>query len=420
MVAVIHTSRHLRRCLYYNEQKVAAGNALLLEAGYYPMAAQDMNFHQKLARLEKLTELNQQTKCNCVHISLNFDPSEKLSPGLLIKIAELYLEKIGFAGQPYLLYEHFDAGHPHVHLVTTQIKPDGKAIRTQALGKNESSKARREIEALYGLMRAEGAEQRKVLRPVGTNTERVQYGQMETKRAIERVLQHVLKNYKLSSLTQLNAVLGLYNLTADAGTEHSWLRRHGGLIYHVLDKHGNKIGIPVKASDLLGKPTLKAVEGLFARHEAAKRQHCPRVRNAINLALVPSEMSLSTLHTILQKDGIDLVVCSRGVNAAVELIYVDHIQKVVFSGDELGLPYNAASILKRCRNDLTIGGSGKRKALTGSGSPVPVSDQTHERKDDLVPNLAQVLFGPGPQPAVPDWHLRRRRKRRKKQARQPQ
>jgi hypothetical protein len=131
-------------------------------------------------------------------------------------------------------------------------------------------------------------------------------------------------------------------------------------------------------------------------------------------------MSLSTLHTILQKDGIDLVVCSRGVNAAVELIYVDHIQKVVFSGDELGLPYNAASILKRCRNDLTIGGSGKRKALTGSGSPVPVSDQTHERKDDLVPNLAQVLFGPGPQPAVPDWHLRRRRKRRKKQARQPQ
>ena len=74
MVAVVHQSRNLRGILNYNEAKVKAGEATCLEAGFYPMEAADMNFHQKLRRLELLTELNQRTKVNSVHISLNFHP----------------------------------------------------------------------------------------------------------------------------------------------------------------------------------------------------------------------------------------------------------------------------------------------------------------------------------------------------------
>ena len=116
MVAVIHQSTSLRNILNYNEQKVKAGLAVCLEAGYYPVEAGDLNFHQKLRRLEMLTELNQRTKYNSVHISLNFDPSEKLPDELLKEISEVYLDKLGFGGQPYLLYRHEDAGHPHLHV----------------------------------------------------------------------------------------------------------------------------------------------------------------------------------------------------------------------------------------------------------------------------------------------------------------
>lgn len=140
---MIHSSSSLRNCLNYNEQKVRTGDARCLEAAYYPMDAGDMNFYQKLARLEKLTELNQRTKVNSVHISLNFDPSETLSEEKLKEIAAVYLEKIGFGGQPYLLYQHLDAGHPHIHLVTTNIKPDGKAINLNNLGRNQSTVAGR-------------------------------------------------------------------------------------------------------------------------------------------------------------------------------------------------------------------------------------------------------------------------------------
>jgi hypothetical protein len=45
----------------------------------------------------------------------------------LLSIAENYMEKIGFSAQPYLVYQHLDVGHPHVHLVTTNIGADGKA-----------------------------------------------------------------------------------------------------------------------------------------------------------------------------------------------------------------------------------------------------------------------------------------------------
>jgi hypothetical protein len=242
---------------------------------------------------------------------------------------------------------------------------------------------------------------------------------METKRAIEGVLRHVLKSYRFTSLTELNALLSLYNLRADIGGEHSRLRQLGGLIYRVLDKHGNRIGKPVKASALLGKPTLKVICRLFTENEAAKAQQLTRVRNAINFALMPAATSLFALRNLLGKNGIDLVVCSGAVNSAAELIYVDHVQKVVFSGNELGTAYNAASILNRSGDELKIGSAGNRKALTDSGSRGPVNDQTHERKDDFVPNLAEVLLDPAYQPAVPDWLVRRRRKRRKKQVVQP-
>jgi hypothetical protein len=92
MVAVIHSGSSLRNILNYNEQKVKQGLATCLAAAEYPKDASELNFYQKLSLLEKLTELNQQTRVNSVHISLNFDPSELLSDERLREIAAVYLD----------------------------------------------------------------------------------------------------------------------------------------------------------------------------------------------------------------------------------------------------------------------------------------------------------------------------------------
>src|SRR6266536_2611641 len=148
---------------------------------------------------------------NSVHISLNFDPSEKLDEATLKNIADTYMNKIGFGDQPYLVYQHFDAGHPHIHIVTTNIQRDGSRIKSHNIGRNQSEKARKEIELSYGLVRAESHQQKEAYQLKPINALKVQYGRSETKRAITNVLDRVLSNYKYTSLPELNAVLKQYN-----------------------------------------------------------------------------------------------------------------------------------------------------------------------------------------------------------------
>ena len=156
MVTIIKTSHSIRSILNYNENKVKASIAECFSAGNYPVAVDKMSDVMKLNRFTKRLELNENAKRNSVHISLNFDPSENHSKEKLIAIADTYMEKIGFRKQPYLVYQHHDAGHPHLHVVTINIERDGKRIDLHHLGIRKSEPARKEIEELFGLVKAEG------------------------------------------------------------------------------------------------------------------------------------------------------------------------------------------------------------------------------------------------------------------------
>ena len=155
MVAVIHSGSSLREALNYNENKVKRGVAECIDAGYYVKRTEDLTYRDKLSRIQKLIALNTRTRVNTLHISLNFAAEDKLDKEALRQIAGVYLEKIGFAGQPYLLYEHQDAGHQHVHILTTNIRADGRAINLHNIGKIRSETARKELENEFSLVRAE-------------------------------------------------------------------------------------------------------------------------------------------------------------------------------------------------------------------------------------------------------------------------
>ncbi len=151
-------AKSIGAALNYNEKKVQQGNAACLHATNYLRDAKDMNFYQKLNGFERLNILNERATTKTLHLSLNFGPSEKLNNNKLIEIASLYMDKIGFGEQPFIIYKHEDAGHPHVHIVSTTIKEDGSRINTHNIGRNQSEVARKEIEQLFGLVKAEGQE----------------------------------------------------------------------------------------------------------------------------------------------------------------------------------------------------------------------------------------------------------------------
>jgi len=50
-------------------------------------------------------------------------------------------------------------------------------------------------------------------------------------------------------------VLNLYNVAADIGSEGLRIRKNNGILYRMLDKDGNRVGVPIKASDFHFKPT---------------------------------------------------------------------------------------------------------------------------------------------------------------------
>jgi hypothetical protein len=348
MVAVIKFSNSIRNALHYNENKLKLKTAQLIHSANYIKETDRLGFSDKIKHLEQLTMLNDLTKKNSVHISLNFDPSEKLDQTTLQNIADCYMKEIGFGGQPYLVYQHFDAGHPHVHIVTTNIKWNGKRIKSHNIGKNESEKARKKIEQTFGLVRAETHQQKEAYQLKPVNALKVQYGKSETKRAITNVLDAILSSYKYTSLAELNAVLKQYNVIADRGSDHSRIYKNKGLVYRVLDEKGNKVGVPIKASDIYSKPGLKFLEEKFQQNESLRQPHKQHIRNAVDLAFTKRSVKLiEELIKALRKEKIQLVLRQNDEGIIYGLTYIDHERKCVFNGSDLGKPYSANGIQQR-------------------------------------------------------------------------
>lgn len=364
MVTIIKTGHSIHRIFNYNENKVKEGIAECIGAENYPINADKISSKMKLNRLLKQAALNENVKRNSVHISLNFDSSDKnLSKEKLMEIAKVYIEKIGFGEQPYLVYQHFDAGHPHIHLVSIKIRADGSRIDTQNIGRNQSEKARKEIEKSFGLVVADERKRRQAFQLKPIDPRKIIYGQTETKRAITVVLDAVLEKYHYTSLPELNAVLGLYNVRAERGGESSRMYQHQGLLYQVLDDQHNSVGVPIKASLFYNKPTLKFLEGQFEKNNTDKQKHVTHIKNIIDLFFLNRKGAhLNELIQCIKQEGIDTVIRQNKEGFIYGITFIDHRTKCVFNGSALGRQYSAKGLQERLLTEKVF----EPKSLTPS------------------------------------------------------
>ncbi len=344
MVARINTGKKISMAINYNEHKLKQGIAELLSAQNFMKDAEHLNFYDKLHHFQKMTSLNEKAKTNTLHVSLNFDPSEKLSNEKMKIIADRYMQKIGFSNQPYLVYRHNDSAHPHLHIVSTNIQRDGSRISMHNLGKNQSETARKEIETEFDLVKAENKKLKSSLQLHPVNAEKINYGKLETKRAISNVLAVVVNQYKYTSLAELNAVLSLYNVKADRGEEGSRIYQNKGLNYRVLDEYGEKIGMPIKASSIYFKPTLEYLENKMGQNESQREQHKKRIKLAIDWTLKKNMKDLPEFIRTLEKEKISTVLRQNKTGQVYGVTFVDHVGKTVFNGSDIGREYSIKNI----------------------------------------------------------------------------
>jgi hypothetical protein len=409
MVAKIKSGKSLIGAINYNERKVKIGKAKLIAAQSYAKDHDRLTFDDKLFRLKDLAARNFRTKTNTVHLSLNFDITENPDRELLLNVADSYMEKIGFGNQPYLVYQHFDAGHPHIHIVATNIEADGNRISLHNIGRLISEPARKEIEIEFGLVQADSKKdlnkqvERNQLKPLV-------YGSTETKRAITNIVNEVIRSYKFTSLPEFNAVLNMYNISADRGTRESVMFDKGGLRYWALNQEGEKTGVPIKASSIYKKPTLKLLDDQFRLGEYLRRPFRESLKKNINKALIKAKTHEHFIDE-LKKTGITGLFRKNSDGRIYGVTYVDHSNRVVFNGSDLGKNYTAAAIVQA----LTTGPEIESAATSFTGQSkepfnIPINDYNtgHSR------SLLDDLLGPANQAGSENLFERKKKKKRKK------
>jgi len=361
MVAIIHAGRSIRNALHYNENKQrifvdkrkTLKAAELIHSVGFARDTQHLGITEKLKTFERLIERNQRSKINSVHISLNFDPSEHtLATSTLQKIADGYMEKIGFASQPYLVYKHNDSAHPHIHIISTNIKKDGKRISLHNIGRNQSETARKELEQEFTLVAAEQKKRQVLPKIQPIDLEKIIYGpasKQGIKKAIANVLNRVISEYKYTSLAELNAVLSLYNIVADPGSLESRIFKNGGLVYRAINSKGKKLGAPIPASAIPSRPTMAVLKEKFQVNEKIRLPHKIRIREAVDQACMSERKpTMRQLSNTLRRQNIILVARQNAAGQIYGLTYVDRYTKTVFNGSDLGKPYSANQLLARC------------------------------------------------------------------------
>lgn len=346
MVARITFPKAVEAALNYNEQKAQKANAVCLFANGYLKEAREMNFYEKLQGFTRLATLNERATTKTLHVSLNFDPSERLSDSRLTELANVYMDKIGFGDQPFLVYKHEDAGHPHIHIVSTTIRCDGTRINTHNLGRNQSEKARKELEQQFHLVKAERNRKSASGGLTAAIPEKATYGKHETKGAISNIVTAVFNQYKFSSLPEYNAALRQFNVVADRGKVEGRIHRNRGLVYRILNGNGIRVGVPIKASSIHCQPTLKNLEQKFLHNPGGKEPMKARVKAAVDDGLTKAS-SIAAFVAVMQERNIYALLRQNESGVVYGITYVDNQSGCVFNGSDLGKGYSAGAVQSR-------------------------------------------------------------------------
>ena len=91
------------------------------------------------------------------HTMLSFSAhdTKRLTDDMMVKIANEYLAKMGYADTQSLIVRHSDRQHPHLHICINRIGNNGKTISDRN-EKYRSTKICRELTERYGLTLGEG------------------------------------------------------------------------------------------------------------------------------------------------------------------------------------------------------------------------------------------------------------------------
>lgn len=147
--------KSFRGALRYNQEKVAAGKAEVLDNAFINSSERGIMKEVAMVRMQR-PDLQKYF----YHTSINFPIGENVSNDLMTKIGRDYLEANGFNQHQYVMFRHKDAGHPHFHILVNRIGYDGSVV-TDSNDYQRSEKVLRDLEKKYNLTQVVGSRESK-------------------------------------------------------------------------------------------------------------------------------------------------------------------------------------------------------------------------------------------------------------------
>jgi hypothetical protein len=154
----------------------------------------------------------------------------------------------------------------------------------------------------------------------------------------------VINLYNYTSLPEFNAVLKQFGVVADRGKEGSFTHRKNGLLYRMLNRDGQPVGVPIKASTIAGKPTLKSLEQKFAANKKNREVLKISLQQTLVRAMRAQPKNLDDLIAHLSKKDIYTVLRQNAEGRIYGITFVDNNHRSVFNGSELGRAFSIAGI----------------------------------------------------------------------------
>jgi hypothetical protein len=407
MVAKIETGSNLYGALKYNTDKVDEEHAKVLCGNLVNVHEDGRCYLNELewAFSARLKNPNMgKTEKPIVTISLNPSPQDVLTDDELREIAQEYMERMGAADQPYVVFKHEDIDRHHVHIVTTNIGRDGKKLKDSFGGSNDRTKSKditNDIERKRNLHPADLKKDQRVWVP-----EKVDVGKGRVGYQIGNITKHLLDGYKFETANELRALLSLYNVDMQLvkGQQRDG-KPYRGLLYSPTDDVGNRVANPIKASALGKKCGIDSIEKKLARNIKELKNFKKDMLKSHLAASMAAATSREDLERRLKEQSIELVLRENEQGRIYGATIIDHEQKMVLNGSKVGKEFAANAF-----HQLISGWGAATVAQPVDAAQVPVVPQ--EQPKTKVSNVFEPVQSEsgnrasdlGEEPDTMRWH----------------
>ena len=391
MIAKISSTANLGGALGYNFKKVRQEEAtVLLANGLYQNQDGKYSMEQVLSDMRQLIPDKCRTKNTVFHCSLNPHPDEKLSDERLVQIAKEYMEALGYGKQPYIVFKHNDIAREHIHIVSLRVDSKGRKINDKYEGRR-SKKITDALEKKYNLIPSS-----KVSEKPTTETPKIDATQGNVKEQVSNTVRSVLKHYSFCSLGELNAILSRYNLAVEEVKTEYRGKRYDGLVYVPTDDKGNKVSMPIHASDIGRGVGYAAIQNKMQKSKEAVKPLIPSVRRKVLEVMRTSPGTEERLRQRLEEQGLRVVIRKNESGRIYGITFIYDEKGIALNGSRLGKGYAAKKFTEyfsNPENNPFLDESLYGKIDTTLQQQMQTIQSDEQESDNLVDELIDDMVG---------------------------